>query len=66
MWDYGVQLWRRTKKYNIKIIQTFRNKVLRSIVDVRNDDTHRDLKMPKATNEIKRFPAKYEQRLHKH
>jgi hypothetical protein len=33
VWTYGAQLWGCTKKSNIKIIQTFQNKVLRCIVN---------------------------------
>lgn len=33
VWTYGIQLWGCTKATNIKIIQTFQNKVLRGIVN---------------------------------
>jgi hypothetical protein len=33
VWTYGAQLWGCTKKSNIKIIQTFQNKVLRCTVN---------------------------------
>ena len=59
---YGAQFWGCTKKSNIKIIQTFQNKVPRSTVDApwyaRKDDSHRDLKIPMVTDVIKRFAAK--------
>ena len=59
-----------TKKWNTKIIQTFKNKVLCSIVDplryLRNDDIHRDLKIPMVTDKIKQFIAICEDKLHKH
>ena len=65
-----MQLWGCTKKTNIKIIQTFQNKVLRSIVNapwyVKNEDIHKDLKVPTVSEEIKRFAKKHEARLHKH
>jgi carbonic anhydrase len=70
VWTYGIQLWGCTEPSNIAIIQRFRNKVLRAIVDapwyVRNADLHRDLKMEMVTAEIKRFARKHEERLHHH
>lgn len=70
VWTYGIQLWGCTKKSNIKVIQTFQNKVLRSIVKapwyIRNEDIHRDLKMPVVEDEIKRFAGKHQKRLQTH
>lgn len=70
VWTYGIQLWGCTKKTNSKIIQTFQNKVLRSIVNapwyIRNDDLHRDLKIETVSEVVKNFATKHEQRLHKH
>jgi hypothetical protein len=67
VWTYGIQLWGRTRPSNTAIIQRFRNKVLRNIVDapwdVRNADLHRDLKMEKVTTEIRRFARRHEERL---
>jgi len=44
VWTYGIQLWGCTKPSNIAIIQRFKNKVLRAIVNapwyVRNADLH--------------------------
>ena len=53
------------------MIQTFQNKVFRSTVVsapwyVRNDGIHRNLKIPIVIDKIKRFAAKYEQRLYHH
>ena len=52
------------------IIQRFKNKVLRNIIDapwyVRNADLHRDLKIETVTAEIKRFARKHEERLLHH
>ena len=66
VWTYGIQLWGCTKKSNIKIIQTFQNKVLRCIVKapwyIRNEDIHRDLKVPMVEDEIKRFASKHQNR----
>ena len=66
---YGIQLC-CAKKTNIKIIQTFQNKVLRSIVNapwyIRNDNLHRDLRMELVVDEIKQHARKHLQRLHQH
>ena len=70
IWTYGAQLWGCTKESNIKIIQTFQNKVLRCIVNapwyIRNKDIHRDLKIPMVAEEIHKFAAKHRQRLQNH
>lgn len=70
IWTYGVQPWGCTKDTNIKIIQNFQNKVLRSFVNapwyIRNDDIHRDLGIETVVEEIHKFAQKHEQRLHKH
>lgn len=70
VWMYGLQLWGCTKKTNVKVIQAFQNKVLRSIVDapwyVRNDDLHRDLKMDMVSEAIKCVAVKHEHRLQNH
>jgi hypothetical protein len=67
---YGVQLWGCASQSNVKIIQRFRNKVLRNIVGapryVRNSDLDRDLDIDHADKEIKRFARKHEDRLHQH
>lgn len=70
VWTYGIQLWGCTKKSNAKMIQKFQNKVLRNIVNapwyIRNDDLHRDLRMETVSEEITRYAAKHEERLHRH
>lgn len=70
VWTYGIQLWGCTKKTNVNIIQTFQNKVLRSIVNapwyIRNDNLHRDLKMEYVREVIKNYAEKHVQRLHQH
>lgn len=52
------------KKRNVKLIQTFHDKVLRSIVNVPwymwNDTIHCDLKIDNVTEEIKKYIVKYE------
>ena len=49
VWTYGIQLWGCTKQSNIDIIQRFKNKVPRNIVDapwyIRNANLRRDLQM---------------------
>ena len=49
VWTYSIRLWECTEQSNTDIIQRFRNKVLRNIVDaswyIRTDDLHRDLQM---------------------
>jgi hypothetical protein len=69
-WLYGIQLWGCTKDSNIRMIQTFQNKVLRTMVNapwyVRNADIRRDLGIPTIKEEIKRFAMKHEERLHLH
>jgi len=63
IWTYGIQLWGCAKKTNIKIIQTFQNKVLRSIVNapwyIRNDNLHRQLRMELVVDESKQHSRKY-------
>jgi len=70
VWTYGIQLWGCTKPSNIAIIQRFKIKVLRDIVNapwyVRNTDLHRDLKMEMVTAEIRRFARKHEDKLLHH
>jgi hypothetical protein len=66
---YGIQLWGCAKHSNIKIIQRFQNKVLRSTIDapwyVRNSDLHRVPEIDTVDKEIKRFARKHEDRLHR-
>ena len=70
VWTYGIQLWGCTKKSNIKIIQIFKNKILRIIVNalwyIRNEKIHRELKVPSVEDEIRTFASKYQKRLKKH
>ena len=70
VWTYGIQIWGCTNKTNIKIIQTFQNKVLRCIVDapwyIRNDDLHRDLQVEYVSEEIIKNANKHIQRLQIH
>lgn len=70
VWTYGVQLWGCTANSNIKIVQTFQNKVLRSIVNapwyIRNDNLHNDLKIESVASAIRKFAAKHSERLRSH
>ena len=70
VWTYGIQLWGCTKKTNIKIIQTFQNKVLRNIINapwyVRNDDLHRDLKLETVNEMVVKHATSHAQRILHH
>jgi hypothetical protein len=70
VWTFGLQLFGCRKPSNPTIIQRFRNKVLRNVIDaswyVRNADLHRDLKMDMVTAEIRRLARKHEERLLHH
>ena len=70
VWTYGVQLWGCTKKTNIKIIQTFQNKVLRNMVGapwyVRNADLHRDLKVEYVGDIVKQYAKAHNKRILTH
>lgn len=70
IWLYGIQLWGCTRKKNVTSIQTFQNKVLRSIVNapwyIRNKDIHRDLGIKLVAEEIKNVAKKHDARLRAH
>ena len=70
VWAYGLQLWGCTRKINRNILQTFENKVLRTIVSapwyVRNEDIHRDLGIPSVVEEITKFARKHKDRVDGH
>lgn len=70
IWTYGIQLWGCTKKTNVKMMQTFQNKALRSMANapwfVRNDDLHRDLRISTVTEEIQRYAIMHRNRLTRH
>lgn len=70
VWTYGIQLWGCTKTSNIKLIQTFQNKILRGIVNapwyIRNGDLHRDLHITTVTDEIKLNAIQHNRRLQDH
>ncbi len=70
VWLYGAQIWGCASESNIQSIQTFQNKVLRDMVKapwyVRNSDIHRDLEVATVKEEIQKYAAKHEARLHQH
>src|ERR1044071_3715300 len=70
VWLYGFQLWGYAKVSNIQIIQRFQNKVLRNVVNapwyVRNRDIHRDLQIPRVTDEIQKMSVRHMDRLQHH
>ena len=70
VWTYGLPLWGCTNKNNVKVIQSFQNKVLRTIVNapwyIRNADLHRDLDIEEVSKEILKFAAAHDLRLRRH
>ena len=70
IWTYGIQLWGCTKPTNVRIIQTFQNKVLRNLINapwyIKNINIHRDLKVDMVDTLIKKFAVSHENRLHHH
>ena len=70
IWSYDIQLWARSNQHNIKIIQTFQNKVHRTIVNApwycRNADLHRDLGIPYVSEVIKKYAIAHATRLSQH
>ena len=70
IWAYGAQLWGCAKQSNVKIIQTFQNKVLRNIVKapwyINNKNIHKDLSVDTVSNEIKKLAISHEHRLLQH
>lgn len=70
IWTYGIQLWGCTKQSNIKVIQTFQNKVLRNMINaewyIRNSDIRRDLGMDTVKTTIKSAASRHKERLLQH
>lgn len=70
IWTYGIELWGTASNSNIEILQRFQSKSLRLITNapfyVRNNDLHKDLKIPFVKSEIKKFSSNYLQRLSNH
>jgi hypothetical protein len=58
IWTYGIQLWQTVSNSNIKILQRFQSKALRSILNeplfINNHSIHEDLQMNTVLSEIKK------------
>jgi hypothetical protein len=69
-WSYGIQLWGCASDPNIEVIQRYKNKVLKCIVNtpsyVRNSDLHRDIGIETVTDIIAKFANSQEKRLQNH
>ena len=67
---YGIQLWGKACATNIHVIQRTQSRMLRMITGapwyVRNEDLHRDLKIPLITSEITRYLESYKNKLIRH
>jgi hypothetical protein len=70
IWDYGIQLWGTASTSNIEILERFQSKTLRMIVYapwyVPNTVIGRDLQIPTAKEEIRRYSSQYSARLSAH
>ena len=70
VWTYGIQLWGTASESNIKILQRYQSKTIRSIINapwyITNVNIHKDLEMPTVKEEIKKFSERYLQRLSNH
>ena len=70
VWTYGMPLWGCASASNLKTIQKFQNKVLRTIVNalwyVRTADLHRDLGIDEVSKEILKFAAAHDIILRRH
>jgi uncharacterized protein YeeX (DUF496 family) len=68
--SYGIQLWGCASESNIQVIQRYKNKVLKCIVNapwyVRNSDLHRDIGIETVTDIIAMFAKSHEKRLQDH
>ena len=65
-----IQLWGTASESNIKLLQRYQFKTIRSIINVpwyiANGNIHKDLEMPTVKEEIKSFSDKYLQWLGNH
>ena len=70
VWTYGIQLWGCTSKSNIKIIEKFQNKAIRTIMNcpwyVRDRDLHRDIGLDSVERVIHKFATSHSLRLSQH
>ena len=67
IWTYGVPLWGTAAMSHINKIETEQAKILKTIVNapwyVRNEDLHKNLKIPTVKEEIATYAKKYKKRL---
>jgi hypothetical protein len=70
IWIYGIQLWGTASISNTEILERFKSKALRMIVDapwyVPNTVIRRDLQIPTVKEEIWRYSSQYSARLSAH
>jgi hypothetical protein len=70
IWTYGIQLWGTTSTSNIEILERFKPKALRMIVEaswyVPNAVIRSDLQAPTVKGEINRYISQYSARLSAH
>jgi hypothetical protein len=70
IWIYGIQLWGTASTSNIGILERFKSKTLRMIVDallnVLNTVIQRDLQILRVKEEIRRYSSQYSSRLSAH
>jgi len=70
IWTYGIRLWGSASHSNIKILQRFQNKVLRTIVNapwyIPNKLLHTDLQIPTIREEITKFSTNHTAKLLTH
>ena len=70
IWTYGIELWGRSSKSNVNIIQRFQSKTLRLIAGaplyVSNQTLHADLSITTVEEERQKRVDKHFQRLQEH
>jgi len=70
VWTYGIQLWGTAPNWNLEIRERFQSKVLRIITDapryVPNTIMKRDLQIPTAKQEARKYSANCRKRLDTH
>lgn len=70
IWSYGSQIWGNASASNIEVIQRVQSKILRLITGapwyVRNENLHKDLKIPAVRDELQRIKQSHNQKLEQH
>jgi hypothetical protein len=70
IWTYGIELWGCSKPSNIKILQNYQSKVLRTITNapwfVTNKTLHNDLMMPYITEVLHSQATNYRRKTQRH